>query len=142
MPDDRYVADALGALCDGHDISAEEQQAALAALAGPVETDDGALLYYAQVDTMALTNVDTAEGIWSVPADGLLRLIDGRIFVDFADDEATFQKEFFLLMHLRDPVRFVQIEARWLSDPDSERQAAWQAFVQRVVEPLHRCGAQ
>lgn len=136
MPDDRSIADALGYLCDGHDVSAEERQLALAALAGPVETDDGPLLYYAQVDTMALPNVDTAEGIWSVPADGLLRLTDGRIFVDFADDEATFQKEFFLLIHLRDSMRFAQIEARWLGDP--ERQAVWQAFIRRVVEPLRR----
>jgi hypothetical protein len=138
MPGDRSVADALGALCDGHEISAEERQLALAALAGPVETEDGPLLYYAQVDTMALPNVDTAEGIWSVPADGLLRLVDGRIFVDFADDEATFQKELFLLMRLRDPVRFAQIEARWLRDPAPERQAMWQTFVRRVVEPLWR----
>jgi hypothetical protein len=61
MPDDRYVADALGALCDGQDVSAEELQIALAALAGPVETDDGVLLYYAQVDTMALTNLEIRD---------------------------------------------------------------------------------
>src|SRR5689334_22889792 len=136
MLDDRDVAEALGDLCDGLSVSEEELAAARQALSGPVVTTRGERLYYVQIETMALDNVDTAEGIWSVPVDGLLRMPDGYVIVDLADESRAFEEQVFPLASFADAGRIARLVARESSVADPERLAAWAAFTTRVLEPL------
>src|SRR5262245_32891816 len=102
MLDKREVAAALGDLCDGVPVPEEEFDAARCALSGPVTTAQGDLLFYVQMDTMFLDNVDTAEGIWSTGADGLLRMPDDSVILDLADEDATSGEQVFPLASFRD----------------------------------------
>jgi hypothetical protein len=137
---DREVADILGDLCDGIDVPLKEREAALVALYDTVVTSDkGKRLYYLDVNTVALDHVDTAECIWSVAADGLLRLADNRVLVDFADEAGTYREGFLKMTLICDLPNLERIQNKWMQDSDSQRQLMWQKLLERVIEPLRKC---
>lgn len=114
----REIADAIGDICDGVEISAEAAAMVRAALCGPVATSDsGERLFYVQTDTCALANVDTAECVWS-SAPGAL------------DDDTCFRAQ--------------QVPLPWLGESGpaltrlSSRFPEWEAFWRRVAAPLLR----
>lgn len=137
---DRDIADALGWLADGLEVSDEARAGALAALRGPVTVSDrpGPRLYYVQVDTMALENVDTEEAIWSAPADGRILSDDGRLVLDLNDPDAAFSGSVVLLTDLADPQRLRALADRWECSPDSAQRDAWAAMVTRFLDPVVR----
>ena len=137
IPTEREVAEAIGDLCDGRALEESAADWIARVRRGPIETrDEGLRLYYVSTDTMALDNVDTNEGIWSTPADGLHRNADGSLLFDLADDSAVYAFDLVPLTALDDPARFARLEARWAGDKRDE----WAAFVRRVVVPLRAHG--
>ncbi len=137
---DRDIADALGWLADGLEVSDEARAGALAALRGPVTVADrpGPRLYYVQVDTMALENVDTEEAIWSAPADGRILSNEGALVLDLNDPEAAFRGSVVLLPDLADPVRLRALADRWEQSADPAQRDAWAAMVSRFLDPVVR----
>lgn len=137
MLSERDVAEILGDICDGIDVPHLEQEAAIAALRGKLLTSDaGERLYYLDLNTILLDNVDTAECIWSVAADGLLRTANGGVLVDFADENAVFQEGFLVLNVICEPTSMRHWQEKWMEDLDPQRPMAWQKALKRVVEPL------
>lgn len=137
MLDKRDIAEILGAICDGFDVSQTEQEVAIAALKGSVLTSDaGECLYYLDLDTALLDNVDTDECIWTVDADGLLRLPDGRIMLDLNDENAAFQEGFLMLKLICESNSMRRIQEKWMNHSDPQRPVMWQRAFKRVVEPL------
>jgi hypothetical protein len=112
---DREIADAIADACDGRELADAEREAVRAALRGPVATSDrGERVFYVQVDTTALDNVDTAECIWSA-APGEL------------DDETCFEREFVLLPWIAEGAVLTRLQPRY---------ADWTSFWVRVAAPL------
>lgn len=136
MPDEREVAEALGDACEGRLLSDEARDVVMRALRGRVATTKGDRLYYAQVDTMALDNVDTDEAIWSTTPDGLLRLQNGSVLVDLADEDGSAREELFPLSACCDDGRIARVEQRLASD--EQRRVNWNRFKVRALEPLRR----
>jgi hypothetical protein len=128
---EREIAQVLGLLLSGNEVPPDERRAALAALRGITDTADaGERLYYVQVDTCLLPNVDEDEAIWSTGADGMVL---GR---SLADEAAAYALEVVPLCWLGDRERLTRVAARWTGDADGERAAAWAAFMRRIGEPL------
>lgn len=130
------IRDAIGDLCDGVEVEPELVTLARSALRGPVATLSGVKRFYADLDTLVLEHVDTAEGIWDAPADGVNRLQDGTACFDLADDEQVFDSAVFPLEAFWDRARFERIERAWLESADEERRLQWARFLERVVNPL------
>ncbi len=133
------VKTAIGDFCDGRELPLLESAVVRAALAGPVETSDrGTRLYYADIDTAALDNVDTGECIWSTGSDGIGRGLNDMALFDLARDEDTVANEVFPLTAISDPSRLSRLDERWASLDDGERRAKWQAFRRRIADPLRK----
>lgn len=134
---DRAVADAIGNLCEGLEISDQERMAVLAALRGVVLTERGPRLYYADLETMLLPNVDTTEGIWSIAADGILRGAHNQALIDLTDDQAASEQGLFLLIVAGDETRLAWWTERMRRAGNRERRR-WAKFTRRVLKPLRR----
>lgn len=135
MLSDREVPYVIGHLCDGFEISAEQRALLVAALAGAVLTDRGPRLYYADLDTMMLQNVDTEEGIWSVADDGILRGGSDEALADLYDDSSAREQGVFPLIVVRDEARMAWWEEAMRRAGNAERRR-WARFVRRVLRPL------
>jgi len=134
---ERDIANALGLLCIGNEVTSEERAAALAALRGPVDTsDEGRRVYYVQIDTCALDNTGEEESIWSAGDDGMLRSAGGEVIADLADEDSMYAAELVPLAWLSQPDRMARAEKRWSNDSNQARRAPWAAFQRRIVEPL------
>ncbi|HEY9839915.1 MAG: hypothetical protein ACAI44_06155 [Candidatus Sericytochromatia bacterium] len=141
MLTERQVAEAIGQLCEGGEITADEWQAVREALCGPVATERGPRLYYADLDTLLLANVDTEEGIWSVAADGLLRGGNDEVLVNLQDEAAARKEGLFPLWAVTDAESLDRWQAamQHASNPERHR---WAKFLRRVLNPLSRALAQ
>jgi hypothetical protein len=137
MLDDREIPYIIGHLCDGFDISAEQQALIVAAVAGAVLTDRGPRLYYADLDTMMLPNVDTEEGIWSVADDGILRGGSDQELADLRDDSSAREQGVFPLAAMGDDARMAWWAEAMAHAGNAERRR-WAKFLRRVFRPLQR----
>lgn len=137
LPDERAVACALGSICDGHAATPLDWQLLRQALAGAVATARGPRRYYADLDTLTLGNIDTEEGIWSVPADGVLRDANGAVLIDLRSDAAALRCGAFPLEAAGDPARIAVWQAAMQRASNAERRR-WAAFTRRVLRPLAR----
>lgn len=137
MLQDREIAEAIGQLCDGGQISGEQLAGVRAALKGAVLTERGLRLYYADLNTMLLSNVDTEEGLWSTAEDGIVRGGQSEALVDLANDQAARAEGLFPLAVIGDSGRMTWWQAHMQHASNAERRR-WARFVRRVLKPLLR----
>lgn len=106
------------------------------ALVGAVRTKDrGLRRYYADLDTMLLGNVDTAEGIWSTPEDGIVRGGKNEPLVNLNDDAAAKQCGLFPLAVVGDRDRMAWWHEAMKRANNVERRR-WAKFLRRVLKHL------
>lgn len=131
MLSDREIAGALGQVADGGSVPAELARTLRQALRGAVQTRDrGLRLFYVQVDTAALPNVDTEEAIWSAAADGVVRGARDEALFDLQDVAAVLEHQVIPLPALGDPAQMRRLMAAF------QESACLEACEQRVLQPL------
>ncbi|WLQ15961.1 hypothetical protein O5O45_08545 [Hahella aquimaris] len=120
----------------GAEVTADELELIRSAFRGAVDTVDGPVRFYVDLETLVLEHADTAEAIWSADADGKLKGRRGRILADLDSLDDCVNQNIVDLSALHDSRVLNRLKDAFAGSDD--KRTLWIAFEKKVIEPYRR----